>query len=171
MHPTEAQVVEFIKAHPGCKSKVVAAHFNVAAHVINKARDTDDYRGVYNMPEFIVSKAYCHYPVQVQTVASDDEQSCLDDTNEDLSSQIEQFTAIDQNIEAQGQELQVLKQALEAQATAHAQVIEDMQEQMDNMAAQIEALISVTQKPKPKLKMKPKPLPEPLPLPESEPED
>ena len=56
--PTTQQVIDYITANPGCKSKQIAKHFGCTTSDINKQRD--DYPGAYkiagNKPV-----NYCHF--------------------------------------------------------------------------------------------------------------
>jgi hypothetical protein len=48
MLPTQSQVVEYVREHPGCLSRDVAKHFKCKSADINRARD--GYCGIYKIP-------------------------------------------------------------------------------------------------------------------------
>jgi hypothetical protein len=58
MLPTEAQVIEFVSLHPGCKSKDIARHYGCSTTDINRPRD--GYGGIYKLAG-LTQRDFCHF--------------------------------------------------------------------------------------------------------------
>ena len=55
--PSTNDVIEYVKAHPSCKSKEIASHFGCTTKQINRSRDR--YPGIYKIPG-ITQQNFCH---------------------------------------------------------------------------------------------------------------
>jgi hypothetical protein len=58
MLPTEAQVIEYVSLHPGCKSKDIAKHYGCSTTDINRPRD--GYGGIYKLAG-LTQRNFCHF--------------------------------------------------------------------------------------------------------------
>ena len=66
--PTEAQVVEYVSAHPDCKSKDIAKHFGCTTAEVNRNRD--GYRGIYSNPAILNDRTkFTHRVKDSETVS------------------------------------------------------------------------------------------------------